>query len=152
SCRYSELPGSSPWRWRSTARNSPVTAETVIDPGPVRPTRAARLAASAWLPSLLAAVLAGVAFGFARTTLIDDAYITLDYARNLAFHLHWGLIQAVTANTATSPLHVLLLGVLVLVTRRPVLSLGILYVLCNVALEFGLRRGARAVGVPGWIG
>src|SRR6478736_1778670 len=26
-------------------------------------------------------------------SLIDDAYITLSYARNLAFHFHWGLIR-----------------------------------------------------------
>jgi hypothetical protein len=127
-----------------------VTVETAIDP--VSPPPGQRLAVGAWLPPAGAALIAAVVFTFARRTLVDDAYITLDYARNLAFHLHWGLIQAVTANTATSPLHVLLLGVLTLVTRRPVLALGILYVLSSVALEVGLRRAARSAGLPGWIG
>ncbi|HEX9338241.1 MAG TPA: hypothetical protein VF892_20250, partial [Pseudonocardiaceae bacterium] len=105
-----------------------------------------------WLPSLAAALIAGVVFLAARTTLIDDAYITLDYARNIAFHLHWGLTPHATANTATSPLNVLVLGLVTAITRRPVLALGVVYVLSTVALEFGLRRTARAVGLPGWVG
>lgn len=105
-----------------------------------------------WLLSVLAALIAFVVFLGARHTLVDDAYITLDYARNLALHLHWGLIRTATANTATSALNVLLLGLCTVVTRRPVLSLGILFVLSTVALEFGLRQAARRVGLPAWIG
>ncbi len=97
-------------------------------------------------------MIALVVFWLASHTLIDDAYITLAYARNLAFHLHWGLIRSVTANTATSPLNVLLLGALTVITRQPVVALGILYVLSTVAMEYGLRRAAREVGLPGWIG
>jgi hypothetical protein len=105
-----------------------------------------------WLLTLAAAIIAGIVFLGARNTLVDDAYITLDYARNLAFHLHWGLTTAATANTATSPLNVLVLGLVTAVTRRPVLALGVVYVLSAVALEFGLRRTARAVGLPAWLG
>jgi hypothetical protein len=42
---------------------------------------------------LLVAALAAGVFAFVRHALVDDAYITAAYARNLAFHLHWGLIH-----------------------------------------------------------
>jgi hypothetical protein len=45
-----------------------------------------------------------------RTTYVDDAYITLQYARNLAEHLTWGFLPGRASNTATSPLNVLLLA------------------------------------------
>jgi hypothetical protein len=102
------------------------------------------------LPTISIAVLAIVVFAFARTTLVDDAYITLSYARNVAFHLHWGLVPTATANTATSVLNVWVLALFTAITRRPVLALGIVYVLSTLALEYGLRRVARAVGLPTW--
>ncbi|MDI7277296.1 MAG: hypothetical protein QME94_15070 [Anaerolineae bacterium] len=40
--------------------------------------------------------------------LIDDAYITLQYARNLRDHGQWGFYAGHIANTATSPLNVAL--------------------------------------------
>ncbi|MBV9922218.1 MAG: hypothetical protein JOY78_15385, partial [Pseudonocardia sp.] len=48
------------------------------------------------------AVAATAAYLLVSRALIDDAYITMAYAQNLAFHLHWGLIADETANTATS--------------------------------------------------
>ncbi|MFD0485307.1 hypothetical protein ACFQ46_22145 [Kineococcus sp. GCM10028916] len=42
--------------------------------------------------------------------LIDDTYITLAYARNLAEHGHWGMTPGITSNAATSPLNVALLA------------------------------------------
>ena len=45
-----------------------------------------------------------------RDTYVDDAYITLSYARNLSDHLTWGLVPGRIANTATSPLNVILLA------------------------------------------
>ncbi|MEZ0163739.1 hypothetical protein AB2L27_03035 [Kineococcus sp. LSe6-4] len=42
--------------------------------------------------------------------LIDDTYITLAYARNLAEHVHWGMTPGITSNAATSPLNVGLLA------------------------------------------
>lgn len=62
--------------------------------------------------ALWATVFAGL-LGYARLfrhTYIDDAYITLQYARNLAEHGAWEFLPGVTANTATSPLNVLLLA------------------------------------------
>ncbi len=103
-----------------------------------------------WLPTMSTAALAIVVFVFARTTLVDDAYITLSYARNVAFHLHWGLVPTATANTATSVFNVWVLALFTAITRRPVLALGIVYVLSTLALEYGLRRVARAVGLPTW--
>lgn len=130
-----------------------MAADTTVDTDLERPReRVGSTIGRPWLLSASAALIAAVVFWFARATLVDDAYITLDYARNLAFHLHWGLIPAVTANTATSPLNVLLLGLFTVVTRRPVVALCILYLLSTVALEYGLRRAARTVGLPGWIG
>ncbi|HEY1572349.1 MAG TPA: hypothetical protein VGG05_13470 [Pseudonocardiaceae bacterium] len=105
-----------------------------------------------WLLPALAGLAALAVFWFARRTLIDDAYITLDYARNLAFHLHWGLIGGETANTATSPLNVLVLGVATAVTRQAVVALAVVYVLSTVAVEWGVRRAAVTAGLPAWSG
>lgn len=45
-----------------------------------------------------------------KFTLIDDAYIQLQYARNLAENQTWGFLPGRTANSATSPLNVLLMA------------------------------------------
>ncbi len=45
-----------------------------------------------------------------RQTYIDDAYITLQYARTLATDLTWGFYPGYPANTATSPLNVVVLA------------------------------------------
>jgi hypothetical protein len=106
----------------------------------------------AWPLSVLAALVALAVFWFARRTLIDDAYITLDYARNLAFHLHWGLIGGATANTATSPLNVLVLGLVTAITRQPVVALGLVFVASTVAVEWGVRCAGVRAGLPVWTG
>ncbi|PRY18382.1 uncharacterized protein DUF2029 [Kineococcus rhizosphaerae] len=49
--------------------------------------------------------------------LIDDSYITLAYARNLAEHGHWGMTPGITSNAATSPLNVGLLALGFLLAR-----------------------------------
>jgi hypothetical protein len=97
----------------------------------------------------VAAVATGV-FLIVRTGIVDDAYITLDYARNLAFHLHWGLVAGQTANTATYPLDVLVQGLLTAILRRPVLALGVLFVLSNMVVALALLRVTRALRLPGW--
>src|SRR5881398_3455090 len=91
-----------------------------------------------WLP-LVAALLGVAAFLLVRSSLTDDAYITLSYAKNLAVHGEWGMIPGQPANSATSPLNVLLLGALTLVTRiagapHPVVALGVLTVAASAAL------------------
>ena len=43
-------------------------------------------------PSLQRWCAAVAVFFVARNGLVDDAYITLSYVRNVAEHLHWGMI------------------------------------------------------------
>ncbi|QRP45847.1 hypothetical protein [Amycolatopsis sp. FDAARGOS 1241] len=97
-----------------------------------------------------AGVAAGatVVFVLVSAHLTDDAYATLSYARNLAFHAHWGLVEQSTANTATSPLHVLVLAAVTVVVRNAVVAAGVVYVGSQVALVLGLKRLAAHAGVP----
>jgi hypothetical protein len=74
------------------------------------------------------AVAATAVFLLISHALIDDAYITMAYARNLAFHLHWGLIADETANSATSPLNVIALAVITAVVRNALVAVGVLFV------------------------
>ncbi|GAB3357576.1 hypothetical protein [Modestobacter lapidis] len=92
----------------------------------------------------LGAVAAALVFLLVRGSLIDDAYITLSYARNLAEHLHWGLTEYRTANSATSPLNVLVLGAAAFVVRDAVWGLGLVFVLLTAAQAWGLSRLAGA--------
>jgi len=121
-------------------------AATAVQRRPRLPVRAT------WVPPLAVGVLAAVTFLLLRGALVDDAYITLAYARNVAFHGTWGLLSDVTSNTATSPLWVLLLSAVTVVVRRPVLALGILHVAIAVALTATLRATARRTGLPRWAG
>lgn len=95
-------------------------------------------------------VVAICVFLLIRTSIVDDAYITLSYARNLAFHLHWGLTPGHTANTATSPLNVLAQGSLTAILRRPIVALGALFVLSHMAMAYGLFRTSAALRLPWW--
>ena len=111
----------------------------------------ARLAAG---PALIGFGAGALGFLLVRRSLIDDTYITLCYARNLAFHGQWALVAGHPANTATSPLNVLLLAAAAFLTRHVVLGLGLVFAgTCaglSVALDglfarAGLRRGG-AIG------
>ncbi|MFE5504471.1 hypothetical protein ACFQ73_18060 [Amycolatopsis japonica] len=103
-------------------------------------------AKSWWMP-LSVAVLSGAVFLLARPHLIDDTFITLAYARNVAFHGHWGLLADTTSNTATSPANVLILAALTVLVRDAVFAAGLLFVLCQVLLALGLRRLGAACGL-----
>lgn len=94
-----------------------------------------------------ACALAALLFWLLHEALIDDAYITLTYARNLAFHLHWGLLPDQVSNTATSPLNVLVLGAVTFVVRRPVDALGLVYIANAAALTFGLVKLGESTGL-----
>gem|GEM_PF-870083 len=80
-------------------------------------------------------------------SLVDDAYITLTYARTLAEHGDWGMLPGHEANSATSPLNVLLLGGLSAVVGDPVVAAGMLYVLTCAALVLGLRGIGHTAGL-----
>ncbi|QWF79354.1 hypothetical protein [Amycolatopsis sp. CA-230715] len=94
--------------------------------------------------------LAALVFALASAHLIDDTYITLSYARNLAFHGRWGLLADATANTATSPLNVLTLGALTFVTRNAVFAAGVSFVVSQVLTALALRRIGAATRLPRW--
>jgi hypothetical protein len=93
-------------------------------------------------------------FLLVRHSLVDDAYITLSYARNLAEHLHWGLIPHDVANTATSPLNVVLLAAATaavrVVTGRTdaVWAAGIVSVGLAVLMAWCWVRVVRVLRVP----
>ncbi|MDT8910261.1 hypothetical protein [Amycolatopsis sp. PS_44_ISF1] len=101
-----------------------------------------------WLLPAAAAVLSTLVFSLVSGHLIDDAFITLSYAGNLAFHGHWGLIEPGTANTATSPLDVLALAAVTVLVRDPVTAAGVVFVISQVVLVLGLRRLAARAGLP----
>jgi hypothetical protein len=97
-----------------------------------------------WLPATTALVSA-LTFVVAKDGLTDDSYITLDYARNLAVHGEWALVSGHPANTATSPLHVALLGFVTLLTRvsgsaHPVFALGVVNVGVSALLGWAWSR------------
>ncbi|EOD63792.1 hypothetical protein H480_35153, partial [Amycolatopsis vancoresmycina DSM 44592] len=106
-----------------------------------------------WLPAAFGAVLGAAVFLLVRTSLTDDGYITLAYAKNLAVHGEWGIIPGSPANAATSPLNVLLLAALTLVTRvaggpHPVVALGVLTVLSGAGLGWAWQRIGRVLALP----
>jgi hypothetical protein len=106
-----------------------------------------------WVLPVFGAVLGALAFLVVRGSLTDDSYITLAYARNLAEHGEWGMIPGAPANSATSPLNVLLLAAFTLVTRivgdpHPVVALGVLTVLCGGALGWAWQRIGRVLSLP----
>lgn len=99
---------------------------------------------------LFGAVFAALIFALAHRALGDDAYITLSYARNLAFHGHWGLTEFRTSNSATSPLNVWLLAALTLVIRAPVVACGVLLVLTGAVIGMWSSAIARMLGAS-WV-
>ncbi len=92
-------------------------------------------------------------FWLVRGALIDDAYITLSYARNVATNLHWGLIPTETANSATSPLNVMLLAAAAVLVRfdgavHPVWGLAVVFVGSTAAFAWWWTRVAEALRLP----
>ncbi len=117
-------------------------------PAPAAPPRSRRTERADLLLAGGAAVAAALVFLVVRASLIDDAYITLSYARNLAEEFHWGLTPFRTANSATSPLNVLVLGLAAFVVRDPVWGLGVVLVVLTALQALGLARLARHLRVP----
>ncbi|PRW64191.1 hypothetical protein [Actinopolyspora mortivallis] len=125
------------------------TGPSVSRPSPTTPPRRERAALfTAGGVGLLATVL----FLLVRGGLTDDAYITLDYSRNMALHGHWGVIEEEFANTATSPLNVLALAAVTAVLRQPITALGVVFVLANALLAWCLHRSAEHSGLPALTG
>ena len=106
--------------------------------------------------TLTAAVTAAATFWVVEDGLTDDAYISLSAARNLAVHGEWSIVAGHTANTSTSPLNVLALGLITFVTRLwgsadPMLALCVLNILAASLLGYSLARICRALNLgTGW--
>ncbi|WP_236790113.1 hypothetical protein [Amycolatopsis sp. GM8] len=108
-----------------------------------------------WLPAA-AALVSALTFLVVKDSLTDDAFITLDYARNLAVRGEWALVPGMTSNTATSPLNVALLGFVTFLTRisgsaHPIVALGIVHVGVSAVLGWAFARmrihpAAAAIG------
>src|SRR5499433_4035276 len=96
---------------------------------------------------LLAAGLVLYLFLF-RDTLIDDAFITLSYARSLVTSRTWGFYPGHVSNTATSPLNVMLLASASLVTRNPVASVFLITWLEFLVMALCLRGIGTALALP----
>src|SRR5918993_355549 len=79
---------------------------------PIRGVRKSLLA-----PLALAAAPIWLYFQVFREVLIDDTFITLQYARTLRDHGIWGFHPWEVTNTATSPLNVLLTAAISLSVR-----------------------------------
>lgn len=91
-----------------------------------------------------------VVWWLVHRSMVDDAYITLTYARTLGLHGQWGMYPGLESNTATSPLNVLLLGAGTAVTRDAVLAVGLVLVGVFVMTAVWLARIGAELGVPGW--
>lgn len=101
----------------------------------------------------LCGLAAGLMFLIVKHSLIDDAYITLAYAKNLALHFHWGLNPYEVSNSATSPLNVILLGALSFITRiagsiHPVIALGILSIGLIMVMAWSWTRIMTILRLP----
>ena len=108
------------------------------------------------LPVAVGVIGGGLVFMLAHRALIDDAYITIGYARTLAENGQWAMQPGPVSNTATSPLNVLLLAGLTVLTGGPVLAVGVLLVavlgvtgaaLGSIADRFGWSPWSAPVAV-----
>jgi len=132
---------------RSAARGVDGGEASAAKQGPVRDLRGAALLCVG------AGLLAAGLFWLVRGALIDDAYISLSYARNVATRLHWGLIPTEAANSATSPLNVLVLAGATTLLRPfggvdPIAGLALVVVGCAVAMAWWWGRVAGALRLP----
>jgi len=93
-------------------------------------------------------------FHLFKNTLIDDAFITLQYVKTLLASGTWGFFPGYTANSATSPLNVLLLSAISVVTGPTVEAVMVLSTLCFLLMAICLtdisRQLTRTVAF-GWL-
>lgn len=93
-------------------------------------------------------VVLAAALVLAAPPLVDDAFITLCYARTLVEAGEWGVFPGHPANTATSPLNVLLLsGLGGLIGSFPTAA-RLLAALSFTGAGFLVARAVRPVGAP----
>src|SRR5215210_2254842 len=97
--------------WSGTGSTT-VNMTTSITADPIAVTHAARPVVHRRvqdLPLLLVvqgtAIVSGLMFWAVHYSLVDDAYITMAYAKQLAYHGNWAMVPDYSANSATSPLN-----------------------------------------------
>lgn len=123
---------------RTDLRAAALAAER---PSPLQRVRGLWLASPSVLCLVAAAALLSAGLLWAmQDALIDDAYITLVYARTLAEHGQWGLVPDMPSNTATSPLNVVSLAGVTLVVRDPMVALWVVTIANAMLLAAGLAR------------
>lgn len=134
---------------------------TTLGPLTLRLRRHARTARAAAVPLLAgtslrppvmvataAALAGGVMFGLAHRAMLDDSMITLSYARTLAEHGQWGMVEGLPSNSATSVLNVLLLAAIIAVIGHPVVAVGILLMATMAAVAWWATRIAEDAHLP----
>jgi hypothetical protein len=95
-----------------------------------------------------AALAGGVMFVLAHDAMLDDSMITLSYARTLAEHGQWGMVEGLTSNSATSVLNVLLLAAIIAVIGHPVVAVGVLLMATMAAVAWWATRIADDARLP----
>src|SRR5262245_27591672 len=83
-----------------------------------------------------------------KNVLVDDAYITLRYVRTLQTNGTWGFFPGYTSNTATSPLNVLLLTLMSLLTGSPVNAVIWLTLIELLVLAYFLKVISDSLALP----
>src|SRR5215211_3454523 len=77
-------------------------------------------------------------FHLFKNALIDDAFITLQYVKTLLTSGTWGFFPGYITNSATSPLNVLLLTAISIVTGPTVEAVMVLSTLCSILIAISL--------------
>jgi hypothetical protein len=98
--------------------------------------------------AIVAALAGAVMFGLAHHAMLDDSMITLSYARTLAEHGQWGMVDGLTSNSATSVLNVLLLASIITVIGHPVVAVGVLLMATMAAVAWWATRIAEQAHLP----
>jgi hypothetical protein len=119
---------------------SPGRASETASASPIRVGLADALTPSRAGVVALAVILEVAVLWAIHDAIVDDGYISLDYARTLAFHGEWAAIPGIPANSATSPLNVMALAAITVVVRSPMTALWLLAIANAAALGLGLLR------------
>lgn len=105
-----------------------------------------------WVPSVAGGVFGLVLFWVAHRGMSDDAYITLAFAQNVALRGELAVTPGLLSNTATSPAQVLLLALVTLVTRSPVVAVGVVLIASLAVISAVTSATARRCGWAWWAG
>lgn len=137
--------GRLPW-----APMTSLVSASVVERPKLRDTRLPALLS--WGPSAALGAMGGaLVFLAAHRAMIDDAYITMDYARTLAQHGQWAMEPGHQSNTATSPLNVVLLAGLIVLSGVPVVSAGVMLIASLAVTGAALSVTCVRLGYSRWL-